>query len=177
MPTHENLRKGRRSVAGQVYLVTFTTNERKRHFSEWDIAADACRVLVNASLWQRSRLLAWTLMPDHWHGLVELHPRDQLPTLIGRLKGLSAHRLRKAHAHLGWIWARAYHDHALRTEEDLIGAARYIAMNAVRAGIVQRVGEYPFWDAVWVGRDGVRDKSGARSQIPKGDVAVGKSAR
>ncbi len=106
-------------------------------------------------------------MPDHWHGLVELGPRDKLPSLIGRLKGRSAHSLRKAHPQLGWIWARAYHDHALRNEEDLAGTARYIAMNAVRAGIVQRVGEYPFWDAVWIGRDGVRDKAGSRLWTPR----------
>ena len=97
-------------------------------------------------------------MPDHWHGLVELHPADRLSSLIGRLKGFSAHALRKAHPQLGWIWARAYHDHALRTEEDLVGAARYIAMNSVRAGLAQRVGEYPFWDAIWIGREGVREK-------------------
>ena len=173
MPTQCALRKGRRSIGGQVYLVTFTTDRRQRHFDEWEIAADACRVLANASIWQRSRLLAWTLMPDHWHGLVELHPRDQLPSLIGRLKGLSAHHLRKAHSQLGWIWARAYHDHALRTEEDLVGAARYIAMNAVRAGIVQQVGQYPFWDAVWIGRDGVRDKVGTA----KCDAAAGSCSR
>ena len=112
-------------------------------------------------------------MPDHWHGLVELHPCDQLPSLIGRLKGLSAHHLRKAHSQLGWIWARAYHDHALRTEEDLVDAARYIAMNAVRAGIVQQVGQYPFWDAAWIGREGVRDKVGTA----KRDAAAGGCSR
>jgi REP element-mobilizing transposase RayT len=179
-PARQILRKGRRSIGGQVYLVTFTTDERQRHFSEWEIAADACRVLANASMWQRSRLLAWTLMPDHWHGLVELHPRDQLPSLIGRLKGLSAHRLRKSHPHLGWIWARAYHDHALRTEEDLVGAARYIAMNAVRAGIVKRVGHYPFWDSVWIGRQGMREPRAARPRFIGSDVVAqdrGRKAR
>ena len=174
---HEKLRTGRRSIGGQVYLITFTTHERQPHFSEWEIAADACRVLANASLWQRSRLLAWTLMPDHWHGLVELHPRDHLPTLIGRLKGFTAHSLRKTHPKLGWIWARAFHDHALRTEEDLVGAARYIAMNAVRAGIVQRVGEYPFWDAVWIGRDEVRNKAPARPRVQQGNDAADEGAR
>jgi len=176
MPTQHKRCKGRQSIAGQVHLVTFTTDKRQRHFAEWEIAADACRVLANASMWQRSRLLAWTLMPDHWQGMVELHPCDQLPSLIGRLKGLSAHRLRKVHPHLGWIWARAYHDDALRTEEDFVGAARYIAMSAVRAGIVQRVGDYPYWDAVWVGRDGPRNRAAARSSSAKREVGEGSSA-
>ena len=153
---------GRRSIGGQVHRVTFATDKRQRHFSDWEIASDACRVLTNASLWQRSRLLAWTLMPDQWHGLFELHPQDQLNAFIGRLKGLSAHRLRKVHPQLGWIWARAYHDDPMRNEEDLVAAARHIAMSAVREGMVQRVGDYPYWDAVWVGRDCLRRRASAR---------------
>ena len=166
---HENLRRGRRSVGGQIYLVTFATDQRQQHFCDWEVASDACRMLTDGSLWTRSRLLAWALMPDHWHGLIELHPADTLASIVGRLKGHSAHWLRKRHPHLGWIWARAYHDHALRVEEDLVAAARYIAMNAVRAGMVQRVGEYPFWDAVWIGRESVRNDS----CIAVGDVGNG----
>jgi REP element-mobilizing transposase RayT len=150
---HNNLRKGRRSIDGQVYLVTFTTDKRQRHFVDWEIGADACRTLSSGQLWGHSRLLAWTLMPDHWHGLIQIHRQDTLPKLIGRLKGHSACALRRRHPHLGWIWARAYHDHALRTEEELVSAARYVVLNAVRAGLVKRIGEYPFWDAVWVLRE------------------------
>ncbi|MFL6593484.1 MAG: REP-associated tyrosine transposase [Luteimonas sp.] len=162
MAIYASPHSGRRSTGGQIHRVTFATDKRQRHFSEWDIASDACRVLTHASLWPRSRLLAWALMPDHWQGLVELHPRDQLGAFIGRLKGLSAHRLRKIHPHLGWIWARAYHDDLLRSEEDLVAAARHIATSAVREGIVQRVADYPYWDAVWVGRDRLRHRASAR---------------
>ena len=30
---------------------------------------------------------------------------------------------------------------------------RYVLLNPVRAGLVLRVGAYPYWNAVWVGRD------------------------
>jgi putative transposase len=173
---HENLRKGRRSIGGQVYLVTFTTDKRERHFNDWEIAADACSMLSSASLWGRSRLLAWTLMPDHWHGLIEIHRQDNLSALIGKVKGHSARLLRQKHAHLGWIWARAYHDHALRTEEELVGAARYIVLNAVRAGLVGRIGEYPFWDAVWVMRDTVRAPRAARCSDAYGEELAAEAA-
>lgn len=146
----------RRSSNGQVYLVTFTTDGRQPHFSDWDVAVDACRMLTASPAWEQSRLLAWTLMPDHWHGLVELAPQDSLSALVGRLKGRSAHYLRRAHPQLGWIWARAFHDQALRAEEELVAAARYLVLNAVRAGLVRRAGEYPFWDAVWLMREGMR---------------------
>jgi len=41
-------------------------------------------------------------------------------------------------------------DHALRSDEDLRAVARYVIANPVRAGLAQRVGGYPFWDAVWI---------------------------
>src|SRR5690606_22106807 len=109
------------------------------------------RVMSATPAWQRSRLLAWVLMPDHWHGLVELGGFDSLPTCVGRLKGRSARLLRQAHPGIGpTVWAPAYHDRALRAEEQLVDAARYVVMNPVRAGLVRRVGDYPYWDAVWV---------------------------
>jgi REP element-mobilizing transposase RayT len=67
-------------------------------------------------------------MPDHWHGLVEIHRQDNLSVLIGRLKGHSARLLRQKHAHLGWIWARAYHDHAVA---DRRGSCRHRAVYRV----------------------------------------------
>lgn len=48
------------------------------------------------------------------------------------------------------IWQRGYHDRALRTEEDVQDAARYIAANPLRASLVRHLGDYPHWDAVWL---------------------------
>ena len=48
------------------------------------------------------------------------------------------------------VWASAYHDHAIRDDEDLRAVARYIVANPLRAGLVKSVADYPFWDAVWL---------------------------
>ncbi|MGQ4660962.1 REP-associated tyrosine transposase [Lysobacter sp. F6437] len=147
---HARLRLGRHSLDGQVYLVTFTTAGRQPHFADGSVATSACRLLTATTQWQRSRLLAWVLMPDHWHGLVELGGFDSLPACVGRVKGRSARLLRQAHPEVGAVWAPAYHDRALRAEEQLVDAARYVVMNPVRARLVRRVGDYPYWDAVWL---------------------------
>ena len=151
-PGSQALRKGRVSTAGQVYLVTFATERRQPHFREWDVAADAARLIRASTAWQDSRLLAWVLMPDHWHGMVELGDGATLAGCVRRLKGCSARILRQQHPAIGWIWASGYHDHAIRGDEDLLETARYIVLNPVRAGLASRVGDYPFWDAVWLPR-------------------------
>jgi len=50
----------------------------------------------------------------------------------------------------GAMWQQGFHDHALRNEENILDIARYVVMNPVRAKLCKRVGDYPFWDAVWV---------------------------
>ena len=147
---HAALRRGRRSEAGRVYIVTFVTANRECTFSDWETASAVVRASLQPTIWRASRLLCWVLMPDHWHGLIELGRMEALPTLVNRLKGSTA-RVANAHCgRTGHVWSKGYHDHALRADEALVSTARYIISNPVRAGIVQSVGMYPFWDAVWL---------------------------
>lgn len=145
-----SLRLGRWSVSGQIYLVTFTTAERRRWFVDFPLACVACRALTDPRLWERSRLLAWVLMPDHWHGLMELGDGDALSRRVQLLKSNTARRVRAAAEGDLRVWATGFHDRMLRRDDELVAMARYLVLNPVRAGLVARVGEYPFWDAVWV---------------------------
>lgn len=94
--------------------------------------------------------LAWVLMPDHLHWLFRLQERSSLAQAMGLLKGRSAFALNRQLRRRGPIWQKNFHDHALRSDEDLRATARYIVANPLRAGMVQRLVDYPLWDAVWV---------------------------
>jgi len=48
------------------------------------------------------------------------------------------------------VWQPGFHDHALRKEEDVRAVARYVVANPLRAGLVQRIGDYPHWNAIWL---------------------------
>lgn len=147
---HAALRRGRVSLPNRVYLVTFTAHQRAPLFSDPDCAMSMARASIDRRLWTSSKLLAWVLMPDHWHGLIELGERDYLPSLVQRLKANTGRHVRQVDARVGRVWGSGYHDRALRAEEQLLDVARYVVMNPVRAGLVRRVGDYPFWDAVWL---------------------------
>lgn len=149
-PGNSALRKGRCSVPGQIYFITFVTKNRNPIFSNWDLACAASRILADKSLWQDATLLTWVLMPDHFHGLVEIGENKTLAEIIKRVKGTSAREINRHLLQAGNLWAHDYHDHALRTDEDLPAVARYIVLNPVRAGLVRRCGDYAFWDAVWL---------------------------
>jgi putative transposase len=148
-PGYRALRQGRASADGQTYIVTFATLHRRRLFLD----PRRARCLVDASLdprlWERSRLLAWVLMPDHWHGLVELGRGESIEALVRRLKANTARASRVRNASGGRLWAPGFHERALRREDDLQAAARYIVLNPFRAGLVRRVADYPWWGAIW----------------------------
>ena len=149
-PGHAALRRGRVSVFGQRYRVTFTTHGRQALFSNHALALDAAREIHDRRSWQKATLLAWVLMPDHWHGLIELGEGESLPDLMRSFKANVSRRLRVHWPGLGPVWGKSFHDRALRRDEDAIALARYIVLNPVRAGLVHKVGDYPFWDAAWL---------------------------
>ncbi len=147
---HAALRRGRVSIPGQIYLVTTTTFARDPVFADFDIACAVCRSFEHGLDDRSSQLLAWVLMPDHAHWLLQLGGSDALLNVVKRLKSLSALEAKRVVPRKSGIWSRAFHDHAIRTEAAIKPAARYLIANPVRAGLVEHVGAYPFWNAVWL---------------------------
>ena len=149
MPTDQmrhgrRLRRGRVSVPGCVYSVTFVTHGRWPGLAEVWVGRRVIRCLRDMDADGRAETLAFCVMPDHVHWLVRLMPGSDLSGLVGRVKGSSSRAIPLLR------WQRGFHDHAVRDDERLRALARYIVANPVRAGVVQRVGEYPHWDAVWL---------------------------
>ena len=149
-PGYRALRRGRRSGPDQVYLLTTTTWDRRRLFADHENAFAVAAVLREDRLWRDSQLLCWTLMPDHLHLLLSLGHAEPLPKLMQRVKAITSAaadvdtipRIRRT-------WMPGFHDHALRREEDIAAVARYVVMNPVRAGLVERTRDYPFRGSIW----------------------------
>jgi len=89
-------------------------------------------------------------MPDHVHWLLVLVDNTSLSNVVQVAKSYSAHKINKILGCKGKVWQAGFHDHAIRKEETLINVARYIVANPVRAGLCDRIGEYPHWDCVWI---------------------------
>jgi len=149
-PGHQALRKGRVSLANHAYLITTTTVNWQRIFDEFNAGCAAARCFENTAILGDAKMLAWVLMPDHAHWLLQLGEKDELDIVVNRLKSSSSRLANRVLDRQGMLWEPAYHDHALRVEEDLLNIARYIVANPLRAGLVQRIGDYPFWNAIWV---------------------------
>jgi REP element-mobilizing transposase RayT len=93
--------------------------------------------------------MAWVVMPDHFHWLLELKS-GSLKSLMQGTRSRSARAVNQALGRQGQFWQRGYYDQALRRDDDLKKMARYVVANPLRAGLVGNIGDYPLWDAMWL---------------------------
>jgi len=143
------LRAGRFSETQRIYLLTATTENRETLFSNFTVGRIVVTELKAAQQDGLANSLAWVLMPDHLHWLIALQ-QGSLSGLMRRIKGRSAKRVNALSGRQGKLWQDGFHDRALRREEDILPAARYVVANPLRAGLVSKIGDYSMWDAVWL---------------------------
>jgi putative transposase len=82
-------------------------------------------------------------MPDHVHLLVQGQTEESDGrTFIKRAKQFSGFYYKQTFGRT--LWQRYGFERVLRNDEPTLVVARYIIANPVRAGLVDRVEEYPF---------------------------------
>jgi|ABSP01.1.fsa_nt_gi REP element-mobilizing transposase RayT len=140
---YTDLRKGRHSQPGLIYLITTVTHHRLPIFSSLKNGRILVKELMYLKQQGQAETLSYVIMPDHLHWLMQLN-QGKLGEIVGGLKGRSAHAIGQK------VWQENYHDHALRVDEDIQKIARYIVANPLRAKLVDRIEDYALWDAIWL---------------------------
>jgi REP element-mobilizing transposase RayT len=148
--SYNSLRKGRFSEPDRAYFITAVVRGRRPVFA----TLPAARLLIREMRLLHDEgfvtSLAWVVMPDHLHWLIQLGDKGDLAKAVGLLKGRSGRSINRHLSESGALWQAAYHDHALREEEDLRELARYIVANPLRAGLADSLADFSHWDAVWL---------------------------
>ena len=145
-----NLRKGRASIPGQIYLITTVTTKRKPIFKNFNNARFVVNSLRYVELSRQLQSLCFVIMPDHMHWLLSLGNNSDLSQVVSDVKRRSSYRVNENNKSIGSaVWQSGFHDYALRKEDEVKGVARYVIANPLRAGLVDNIGDYPFWDAIW----------------------------
>jgi REP element-mobilizing transposase RayT len=85
--------------------------------------------------------LAACVMPDHLHWIVV--PSEGLGDLVRRFK-LSSTEIAWSLGVKGKLWQRSFHDHIIRSEDELERTLRYIFENPVEAGLVDSAEKWPY---------------------------------
>ncbi len=143
-------RHGPRRRWGPAYLFTAVTAQRQPLFADWRCARAAAACLAARETWPQARLLCWVLLPDRWQGLLLLERQVPRAGLVARAKGNAAHVVNRARGRGGAVWGPGFEERAMDAATDLCGVGRALVALPLRAGLAERVGLYPYWDAVWL---------------------------
>jgi putative transposase len=155
-PSHQSaLRKGRASIPGHVYFLTVCSENREAVFTAPQYAVTVSKECCHHRVWLDSVLLAWVLMPDHWHGLIQLGDQNSLSIIMQRFKSITTKQINITSHQSKKIWQSGFYDHAIREQESIKDVARYLLNNPVRAGLVKNVNDYPYWNTQWPSDDGL----------------------
>lgn len=139
----KELRKGRHSEIGYVYHIVFSTINRSPILNDFHNARIIIKQLMDSDNNSRTETLSFCVMPDHVHWLFKLN-KGTLSKNIQRVKANYTRQFSQK------IWNKGFYDHAIRSDESLINVARYIVANPLRAGLVESVKDYSYWDSVWL---------------------------
>ncbi len=147
--THR-LRRGRFSGQNLIYHITTRTYHRRKVFENFMAGRAVVNALRRAHMLGHADTLAFVVMPDHLHWLMQLTGNKPLSVTINTVKSLSARGINLGTGRRGPIWQKGFFDRGLRRDEDVVSVARYIIANPIRASIVEKVADYPLWDAIWI---------------------------
>ena len=101
------------------------------------------RMLRGTVKQQRWRLLAYCLMENHVHLVVET-PQANLAVGMQRMHSLYAREFNARHRRSGHVFQGRYGAVPIKTDEQLAATAVYVAMNPVEAGLCTSPDEWPW---------------------------------
>jgi putative transposase len=108
------------------------------------------RVLCEAFEEVPMRLLAYCVMPNHWHLVLWPQKADDLSRFVGWLTLTHTQRWH-AHYHTtgtGHVYQNRFKSFPVQEDEHLLTVLRYVERNALRAGLVQCAEEWR-WSSLW----------------------------
>jgi REP element-mobilizing transposase RayT len=97
---------------------------------------------------ERYRLIAWCIMPNHVHAVIETLEGWLLDDILHSWKSYSAHEANKILRRSGRFWFPEYFDRFIRDPVHLCRAIEYCENNPVKAGLVVAKEKWR-WSSAW----------------------------
>ncbi|MCX5677082.1 MAG: transposase [Planctomycetota bacterium] len=143
-------RAPRASVGGVVYHVLNRANSRATIFETSDDYRAFEQVLLEARDRQDMRILAYCVMPNHWHMVLRPRHDGDLSDFVG---WLATTHIRRRRAFLkcdstGHLYQGRFKSFPVQEDGHFITVCRYVERNPLRASLVARAEDWQ-WSSLW----------------------------
>ena len=129
---------------GVVYHVLNRGNDRKQLFFKPSDYCAFLRILVEGLKHAQVELLAYCLMPNHWHLVLLPSGDEELSKYLSWVTNTHAKRYREHYQTRGdgHVYQGRFKSFATQDDHHLLVVIRYVEGNALRAGLVQRAEDW-----------------------------------
>lgn len=143
-------RTARIAPGGVVFHALNRGNARAIIFEKDEDYAAFERVMVRTLAEIPLRLLAYCLMPNHWHFVLWPRRDGQLGSFMQRLATTHVRRWRLARANVGegHLYQGPYKSFPVQNDGHLLAVCRYVERNPLRAKLVRRAEAWR-WSSLW----------------------------
>ena len=157
----------RTDIAGQVYHVLNRANARVQIFDDKKDYQQFEQILEEAIERYDMRLLAYSVMPNHWH--LVLYPKQD-GDLSGFMSWLTNTHTRRWHITKntvgeGHLYQGRYKSFICQKDSHFLILARYVERNAKQARLVKKAEDWQ-WSSVWRRENGTAKQKGLLSKWP-----------
>jgi putative transposase len=133
------------TAPGVAYHVILSISRQSQPFTNTGTNSSVVDVIKRACGLHDYTLIAYCLMPDHLHLLVQCgESRRDLKDFVGAFKSYANKVTGRR------LWQRGFYEHVVRKDEHVLAVAEYILNNPVRKGLVAERKEYR-WGELCVG--------------------------
>ena len=141
---HKPIRLSKEHYIGhRAYVLTLCARDRIPYFRSHRTALWLLESLQQIATRQSFTVRAYCLMPDHLHVLLQGDSASSdLLSFVKTFKHKTTFHFRVKAGKT--LWQISFFDHIVRTAENLSKTAKYIFLNPVRTGLVQRAEDYPY---------------------------------
>ncbi len=139
-------RTARFVIPGIPHHITQRSNREERVFDSPEDRSEYLRVLRRYSVMYSMEIWAYCLMSNHIHIIGLGISKFAFARAIGVTQMVHAQRMNRSRETSGHVWASRFYSVAL-SQEHLWNAVRYVELNPVRAGLVERAEDYPWSSA------------------------------
>jgi putative transposase len=136
-------RKPREEVADGIHHVYARGNNKQVIYRDDNDRQIYLALLRMTTAWAKWRCLAYCLMDNHLHLLVET-PKPNLGAGMQRLHGSYGRRFNDRHGLSGHVFQGRFGSKRILGEEHFATTARYVVRNPVEAGFCREPGDWPW---------------------------------
>ncbi len=134
-----------RIAAGGIYFhVLNRGNNRARVFHGDDEYCEFLRLMAKARERVPVQILAYCLMPNHFHLVLYPLGDKDLGRWMHWLLTTHGQRHARRHRRCGHLWQNRFRSFPIQDDGHLLRVMRYVERNPVRAGLVRRAEDWPW---------------------------------